>query len=136
MIVPDALKREAEIVAQNILISAPTLSQYAALEAFDYDYLNNVKKTFKKRRDFLYENLKDIFEIAKPEGAFYLWCNVSKYTDNSYDFALEILKQAKVAVTPGIDFGEYNQFVRIAYTKNLDELQEAVNRIKEFIKNI
>ena len=136
MIVPDSLKREAEIVAQNILISAPTLSQYAALEAFDYDYLNNVKKTFKKRRDFLYENLKDIFEIAKPEGAFYLWCNVSKYTDNSYDFALEILKQAKVAVTPGIDFGEYNQFVRIAYTKNLDELQEAVNRIKEFIKNI
>ena len=48
----------------------------------------------------------------------------------------KILKQAKVAITPGIDFGKYNQFVRIAYTKNLDELQEAVNRIKEFIKNI
>ena len=52
MIVPDSLKREAEIVAQNILISAPTLSQYAALEAFDYDYLNNVKKLSKKEEIF------------------------------------------------------------------------------------
>jgi aspartate/methionine/tyrosine aminotransferase len=136
MIVPDSLIREAEIIAQNILISAPTLSQYAALEAFDYDYLEKVKNTFKKRRDFLYENLKDIFKIAKPDGAFYLWCNVSNYTDNSYDFALQILKQAKVAVTPGIDFGEYNQFIRIAYTRNLNELEEATKRIKDFIKNI
>ncbi len=56
MIVPGNLIREAEIIAQNILISAPTLSQYAALEAFDYEYLEKIRKEFQKRRDFLYDH--------------------------------------------------------------------------------
>ncbi|WP_457564424.1 pyridoxal phosphate-dependent aminotransferase, partial [Caminibacter sp.] len=58
MIVPDSIMREAEIIAQNILISAPTLSQYAAFEAFDYEYLESIRDEFKKRRDFLYDELK------------------------------------------------------------------------------
>jgi len=136
MIVPDNLIRKAEIVAQNILISAPTLSQYAALEAFDYEYLNQVQAEFKKRRDFLFNELKEIFPIAKPDGAFYLWCDISKYSNNSLEFCNELLKKAKVATTPGIDFGNYPNFIRIAYTKNLNELKTAAKRIKEFIKNI
>jgi len=136
MIVPDNIKREAEIIAQNILISAPTLSQYAALESFDYEHLQNVKNEFKKRRDFLYENLKDIFPIAKPDGAFYLWCDISKYSNNSLEFCNRLLKEAKVATTPGIDFGNYPDFIRIAYTKNINELEIAVKRIKNFINSM
>ena len=133
VILPDDKIREAEIIAQNILISAPTISQYAALEAFDYKYLENVKNEFKKRRDFLYNELKNIFPIAKPESAFYLWCDISKYSNNSLEFAHKLLKEAKVATTPGVDFGEYKNYLRIAYTKDLKTLKEGVKRIKEFL---
>jgi len=135
IIVPDNLIRNAEIIAQNILISAPTLSQYAALDAFDYEYLNNIKKEFKKRRDFLYENLKDIFNITKPQGAFYLWCDISKYSNNSLEFTKELLYKAEVAVTPGVDFGNYPNHIRISYTKNIYELEKALIKIKNFLKN-
>ncbi|WP_456480199.1 pyridoxal phosphate-dependent aminotransferase [Nautilia sp.] len=136
IIVPDTLVRDAEIIAQNILISAPTLSQYAALEAFDYEYLDTVKNEFQKRRDFLYEELKDVFPIAKPEGAFYLWCDIGKYSDNSLEFCNKLLEEAKVATTPGVDFGNFNTYIRIAYTKNINELGIAAKRIKNFLKNI
>ncbi len=136
MIVPDKYKRMAEIIAQNILISAPTISQYAALNAFDYEYLNKTKDEFKKRRDYLYNELKDIFPISKPNGAFYLWCDISKYSNNSLEFCNILLENAKVAVTPGIDFGEFNNFIRIAYTKDIKELKIAVKRIKNFINSI
>jgi len=133
IIVPDDKIREAEIIAQNILISAPTISQYAALEAFDYKYLEYIQNEFKKRRDFLYNELKNIFPIAKPDSAFYLWCDISKYSNNSLDFANKLLKEAKVATTPGVDFGDYKNYLRIAYTKDLDILKEGVKRIKNFL---
>jgi len=135
IILPDNLIREAEIIAQNILISAPTLSQYAAIEAFDYEYLEKIKNEFKKRRDFIYENLKDVFECKKADGAFYLWCDISKYSNDSLEFSKKLLKNAKVAITPGIDFGDYENFVRIAFTKDIKTLEEGVKRIKKFLKN-
>jgi len=133
IIVPNDKIRDAEIIAQNILISAPTISQYAALEAFDYEYLDYIQNEFKKRRDFLYNELKEVFPIAKPDSAFYLWCDISKYSNNSLDFANRLLKEAKVATTPGIDFGNYSNYLRIAYTKDIDTLQEGVKRIKSFL---
>ena len=136
MIVPDRLVRQAEIIAQNILISAPTISQFGALGAFDYEYLDYIRAEFKRRRDFLYSELKDIFAIAKPDGAFYLWCDISKYSNNSLEFASMLLKEAKVATTPGVDFGNYNTFLRIAYTKDVETLKEGVKRIKEFISKL
>ena len=136
MVVPDNLVRKAEIIAQNILISAPTLSQYAALEAFDYEYLKSVRDEFKKRRDFMFDSLKDVFKISKPQGAFYLWCDISRYSDDALKFTNDLLLKAKVAVTPGVDFGDYSGFIRIAYTKNMEELEKGVKRIREFVKNI
>ena len=135
IIVPDNLVRKAEIIAQNILISAPSISQYAALEAFDYKYLENTKKEFQKRKEFLYGELKDVFDITAPQGAFYLWCDISRYSKNSLEFTKELLYKAKVATTPGVDFGDYPNHIRIAYTKNIDELKIAVKRIKNFLKN-
>jgi len=135
IILPDNLIRKAEIIAQNILISAPTLSQYAALKAFDYEYLKSIQEEFKKRRDFLYESLKDVFDIVYPKGAFYLWCDISKYSNDSLSFADELLHKAKVAITPGVDFGKYPNYIRVAYTKNINELEKSVIRIKNFLKN-
>ena len=137
MILPEELIRDAEKVIQNVFISAPTLSQYCALEAFDYDYLEEVKNTFEERRKVLYEGLKDIFDIpTSPQGAFYIWADVSRYTDNSYEFALRLLREARVAVTPGVDFGRNNteKFIRLAYTRDVKELEEAVERIRSFLK--
>lgn len=136
IIVPENKVREAEIIAQNIFISAPTLSQYAALEAFDQDYLDEVKEKFRQRRDFLYRQLSDIFTIEfKPQGAFYLWADVSKYTDSCYEFAQEMLREIQVAATPGIDFGRNGtqHYLRFAYTRDIEHLREGVERIKGWL---
>ena len=138
IIVPKSLTREAEKIAQNIFISAPTLSQYAALEAFDKDYLNDIKNTFKKRRDYLYNELSLIFDIdAKPDGAFYLWANVSKFTDDSFKFAEELLENIHVATTPGVDFGsnKTEQYLRFAYTRDISHMSEGVERLKKYLYN-
>ncbi len=137
MILPEDLVRYAEIVIQNVFISAPTLSQYAALEAFDYDYLAKVRETFNRRREVLYEGLKDLFEIeTSPQGAFYIWARISRYSKDSYEFSLELLRKARVAVTPGVDFGRNGteEFVRFAYTKDEETLKEGIERIRSFLK--
>ncbi len=136
IIVPKNLSRQAEIIAQNIFISAPTLSQYAALEAFDEQYLESIKETFKERRDFLYKELNTIFEVdAKPDGAFYLWANVSKYTDDSFNFAKELLENIHIATTPGIDFGSNNTnlYLRFAYTRDIEHMKEGIKRLKDYL---
>ena len=138
IIVPNTLVREAEIIAQNIFISAPTLSQYAALEAFDYEYLEMIKEEFKDRRDFLYKELNEIFTVdAKPHGAFYLWADVSKYTDDSFSFAKELLENIHIATTPGKDFGsnKTNQYLRFAYTRDIEHMKEGIERLKEYLKS-
>lgn len=137
IIVPKHKIKEAEMIAQNLFISAPTLSQYGALEAFDTDYLDEVKEEFKKRRDYLYSELSEIFDIdAKPQGAFYIWANVSKYTDNSFEFAGELLKKLHVATTPGVDFGENktDQYLRFAYTREIEHMKEGIDRLKKYLE--
>ncbi len=136
IIVPDRFVKKAEEIAQNLFISAPTLSQYAALGAFDYEYLSKVRDIFKQRRDFLYKNLKNIFYIPSiPNGAFYIWADISKYSDNSLLFCRELLDKTHVAVTPGVDFGnnKTNKFIRLAYTIDIEKMEEGVERIKKFL---
>jgi aspartate/methionine/tyrosine aminotransferase len=137
MVLPEALVRPAEIVAQNLFISAPTLSQYAALEAFDYGYLETVRRTFSERRDFLYDALSEYFAIdARPDGAFYLWCDVSRYTGNAVAFSEALLEEVHVAVTPGIDFGKHGteHHLRFAYTREIAHMVEGVARIRNFLE--
>lgn len=136
MVLPPHLIKPAEAIAQNLYLSAPTLSQYAALEAFDYAYLATVKAEYRKRRDFLYSELKEIFEIkAKPEGAFYLWCDISKYSHDAVDFSYELLHKLHIAVTPGVDFGKNNTKtkLRFAYTRDKEHMKEGIRRLKEYL---
>jgi len=137
MILPDELIRRAEIIVQNIFIAANTPAQYAALEAFDEDHLRYVRDTFRQRRDFLYKELKDIFSIdAMPEGAFYIWADISRYSNDSMEFCRRLLDEKAVAITPGIDFGRNRtqNHVRFAYTQDISILRRGVERIREFLE--
>jgi len=139
IIVPKDKIKGAEKIAQNLFISAPTLSQYGALEAFDDEYLGKIKEEFKKRRDYLFSELSEIFDIdAKPDGAFYLWVNVSKYTNDSFAFAKELLDNIHIAVTPGIDFGvnKTHNYIRFAYTRDIPHMSEGIERLKKYLKLI
>jgi aspartate/methionine/tyrosine aminotransferase len=140
VIVPKEYVRKLQLVAQNLFISPPTLSQYIALEALkDREYLKKVKETFKQRRNYLYSELKRLFEIEiPPEGAFYIWANVGKYTDNSLEFAYKILEKVGVAITPGVDFGKNNtkKYIRFSYANSLEKLKKGVNRLKTFLSNL
>ena len=137
MIVPEALVRPAEIIAQNLYISAPTLSQYAALEAFDYRHLAQTREAFKARRDYLYQALSPHFTIdAKPDGAFYLWCDVSAYSDDAVAFSEELLREIHIAVTPGIDFGTHgtSHYLRFSYTRSIEHMREGVERLVNYLQ--
>ena len=136
MVLPKHLIKPAEAIAQNLYLSAPTLSQYAALEAFDYDYLAEVKAEYKRRRDYLYGELKDIFEIdAKPDGAFYLWCDISKYSNDAVEFSYELLHKLHIAITPGVDFGKQNTQtkLRFAYTRSIEHMSKGVEKLKSYL---
>jgi len=136
VILPPHLVRQAEIVMQNLYISAPTLSQYGALEAFDHEHLQSVTRTYQKRRDYLYNELSQLFTIdAKPEGAFYIWANVSQYAQDSLTFSEQLLDSIHVATTSGIDFGKNktHHYIRFAYTKEIAHLKEGVDRLKQYL---
>lgn len=137
MILPEELVRPAELIAQNLYISAPTLSQYAALEAFDYGYLAEVREEFRRRRDWLYGELSELFTIdARPDGAFYLWCDISRHSDDAAAFSEELLERIHIAVTPGIDFGSHatERYLRFAYTRSIEHMAEGVKRLKSYLK--
>lgn len=125
-----------EKFAQNIYISPASISQYAALACFTPEaqaIFEERKAEFAKRRDFLLPALTELgFKIkTKPDGAFYLYADISSFTDDAYKFCYYFLENQHVAFTPGLDFGTYksNEHVRFAYTKSLPVLEEAVERI-------
>ncbi len=140
LIVPEDFIDATEKLAQNIFISTPTHSQYAALASFSPDNkveLERRREVFNDRRDFLYENLLRLgFQIAcKPEGAFYIYADCSRFTDNSFEFAKQLLEQEGVAVTPGRDFGRHlaDQHIRFAYTASIDRMAAALKRLERFL---
>jgi aspartate/methionine/tyrosine aminotransferase len=137
MILPEELVRKAEIIVQNVFIAANTPAQYAALEAFDDYYLRHIRNTFRQRRDFLYGELENLFTIdAVPDGAFYIWADISRYSNDSMQFCQQLLDEKAVALTPGIDFGKNRtgHYVRVAYTQDISKLRKGIDRLKEFLK--
>lgn len=140
LIAPQAYCPAVEKLAQNLFISAAAHSQYAALAAFNSDNLEELQRRraeFEKRRDFLYRELLRLgFEIdCKPDGAFYIYADCSQFSDNSFQFAKDLLECEAVAVTPGIDFGVQNAHrrIRFAYTTSVDRLEQGMQRLYRFI---
>ncbi len=136
LVAPEAAVADLEKLAQNLFISMSTMAQYAALAAFEpgtREILDERRETFRERRDFLYPALLDLgFDIpCKPEGAFYIYANASRFTDDSQAFCLSLLEEHGVAVTPGLDFGRHraSEHLRFSYTTGMDRLELAVERL-------
>ena len=140
LVVPEAFIDPTERLAQNIFIATPSHSQYAALASFLPENLHELelrREQFAKRRDFLYDGLIRLgFNIeCKPEGAFYIYANCSAFTNDSFQFAVDLLESEGVAVTPGKDFGENNSnfYIRFAYTVSIARMAEALKRLERFL---
>ncbi|RRQ20661.1 pyridoxal phosphate-dependent aminotransferase [Thiohalobacter thiocyanaticus] len=140
LVAPPDYAAELDVLAQNLFLAAPTVSQWAALAAFGEDtriLLEQRREAFQQRRDFLLPALRRLgFDIpVTPQGAFYLYANCRRLTDDSFDLSHRLLEEAGVAVTPGIDFGDYRagEHVRFAYTTSLDALEKGVERLRRFL---
>ena len=142
MVVPEAFITAIDRMAQNLFLAAPTVSQYAALAAFSSDtesILQQRRGEFQQRRDYLLPALQELgFSItASPQGAFYIYADCSAISDDAFAWCHDLLEQVGVAVTPGIDFGDYkaHQHLRFAYTRPIAELQRAVQLIQVYLNN-
>jgi aspartate/methionine/tyrosine aminotransferase len=142
LVAPETYVHDADKLAQNIFLAASTPAQHAALAAFQPEtiaILEQRRAEFQRRRDYLLPALRNLgFDVAIiPQGAFYLYADCSRFTKNSEAFARDILDHAGVAITPGIDFGNYEakRHVRFAYTTSLENLREGVHRLEAFLCN-
>lgn len=136
MVIPEAYVRDVEKLAQNLTLCPSTPAQHAALAAFEPEtiaILESRRSEFRRRRDFLAPALEAIgFRItARPEGAFYLYCDCSTLADDSFALAKDLLEKTGVAATPGLDFGnnQPEKHIRFAYTTGVERLAEAVERL-------
>jgi aspartate/methionine/tyrosine aminotransferase len=139
MVVPEALVRPIERLAQNIYISPPALSQVAALAAFDcVDELEANKAVYARNREILMEALPRLgFDRVLPmDGAFYAYIDVGRFTNDSGDFAERMLREAGVATTPGLDFDPVrgNRYLRMSFAGPTAEIEEAVDSLERWLK--
>lgn len=139
-VAPEWMVDPMDRLAQNIFLAAPTPAQHAALAAFDNKtiaVLEQRKEVFRERRDYLLPALASLgFNFPlKPQGAFYLYADSSGVAEDGFQLCNELLEQAGVAVTPGMDFGRYRakEHVRFACTTSLEQLKKGIERIGDFL---
>ncbi len=124
-------------IHQYAIMCAPTVSQYAAIEAMyngDQDVIY-MRESYNQRRRFLYHELQRLgLPCFLPEGAFYMFPDIREFGMTSEDFALDLLREEKVAVVPGSAFGDCGEgFIRISYAYSIEELKEALLRIERYL---
>ena len=141
VIAPKKFVRAMQKLQQNLFISASSFAQWAGISALK-NAGKDVKKMvtiFNQRRLYMVNRLRELgFGIkVLPTGAFYVLANAKKFSENSYEFAFKILREAKVAVTPGIDFGTNAEgYIRFSYSNSIENIKEGMRRIEKFIKKI
>ncbi|MGL4849659.1 MAG: pyridoxal phosphate-dependent aminotransferase [Clostridium sp.] len=135
-------------IQSHMTSNTNSITQYAALEALEgpKESLEFMKKEFSKRRNFMIERLGEIknINIIKPDGAFYVMVDVSKYYGKTYNakkindsltFSDVLLEEKETAVIPGIGFG-LDEFIRLSYAISMEHIKEGLDRIEEFLNNI
>ncbi|MBZ0127997.1 MAG: aminotransferase class I/II-fold pyridoxal phosphate-dependent enzyme [Rhodobacteraceae bacterium] len=140
MVLPESHMRQVERLTQNMFICAPHASQVAALAAMDCETeLSANLAVYAKNRDLMLDGLKaaGFTRVAPPDGAFYVYADVSEFTDDATAFAAEILAKAGVAVTPGLDFDPLRgrRSLRFSYARSSDDIAEGLVRLKAFMDN-
>ncbi|MGR3758899.1 pyridoxal phosphate-dependent aminotransferase [Roseobacteraceae bacterium NS-SX3] len=138
MVVPEDHVRVVERIAQNMFICAPHASQVAALAALDCEEeLRENLAVYARNRQLMLDGLPKagFTKIAPPDGAFYVYADVSDLTQDSRSFAAEILEKAGVAVTPGLDFDPVRgaTTLRFSYARSTADIEEGLARLKAFM---
>lgn len=139
MVLPAQLIRPTERVAQNLYISAPAISQIAATAALDaVQELEEVKAGYIANRNLLLKGLPEVGldKILPVDGAFYIYADVSRFSDDSLVFAKKMLHEAGVAATPGVDFDPVHghEYLRFSFAGAHDQMKEALVRLSGFLR--
>ncbi len=140
IIVPENHIRQIESIVQNMFICAPHVSQVAAIAAMDAKgELEYNMSVYRENRSLMIEGLAKagFTEIAPPDGAFYIYADISKFSNNSFKFARDILDEAGIAITPGFDFDTErgNETIRFSYAGTTDDMKEGLSRLYKFMKS-
>jgi len=141
IVAPETHVREIEKLAQNAFICPSAPAQYAALAAFRPETLSVLeerRKEFRRRRDYAVPALRNLgFRIPiMPQGAFYIYAGCERFSENSARFAMQVLDEAGVAITPGLDFGSHRpeRHVRFAYTRSIEDIVEGIDSIARMLR--
>jgi aminotransferase len=134
---PKYITAEMLKVHQYVNTSVNTMAQKAGVDAllFGDEAVEQMKKEYQKRRDFLHQNLSRMgFDVLLPEGTFYMFPNISRFSNDSHDFSMKLLEQARVGVLPSSVFTYGgNQHLRISYASSMEKLEEFINRVEKYL---
>ena len=138
VIAPKSCMRALQKLQQNLFICAPSIAQQAGIAALRYAApdVERMRATYDERRRYMIGRLREMgFGIqVEPKGAFYIFADARKFTKDSYKFAFEVLEQAHIGITPGIDFGTGGEgYVRFSYANSLENIREALDRLNRFL---
>tara|TARA_Y100000591_G_scaffold180229_1_gene155655 strand:+ start:1070 stop:2209 length:1140 start_codon:yes stop_codon:yes gene_type:complete len=138
MVVPESHVRQVERLSQNLFICPPHASQITALAALDAsEELEQNVNIYKKNREILINELPNMGfkNFSPPDGAFYIYVDVSKFTNDSLEFTKQILDKVGVAITPGLDFDQKrgNTTIRFSYARSTEDIIEGTKRLKKFM---
>ena len=141
MVVPESHVRTVERLAQNMFICAPHVAQIAALGAMEAESeLSKNFANYANNRLLMLDALPKMGfdKIAPPDGAFYVYADVSRWSDDSVAFSAQILEEVGVAVTPGLDFdrGRGHQTIRFSYAGTTEDIREGLTRLALFMKGL
>jgi aspartate/methionine/tyrosine aminotransferase len=140
LIAPPEFVRPIQKMQQNLFISANAFVQHAGIAALTgcREEVAHMVRTYDERRRFLLPRLRELgFGVAvEPQGAFYIMANARRFTSDSYSFALELLEEAGVAVTPGVDFGKNGEgYIRFSYANHIGNLELGVERLALYLSS-
>lgn len=140
LILPKHVRPVVEKMAASLSICAPALAQHAALACFEpaaMEIYEQRRLAFKARRDFLLPEFEalGLHVPVKPDGAFYIYADISQHSNDSDHFSHRLLHEAQIAAVPGLDFGPAyaKQMIRFSYATSLDRLEQAIERMRKFL---
>ena len=138
LIAPESFVRPIQKMQQNFFICAGSLAQRAGIAALKdtRSEVEEMKRIYNQRRKFMIKRLKEIgFSITvEPTGAFYVFANARSFSGDSYRLAFDILENAHVGVTPGIDFGKNGEgYLRFSYANSMENIAEGLERIERYL---
>ncbi|MBE6329781.1 MAG: pyridoxal phosphate-dependent aminotransferase [Bacteroidales bacterium] len=141
LVAPKEYVRKLQVIQQNLFICAPSISQRAGIVALrdSEPEVAERRAIYDERRRYMLSRLKNMgFEVeVEPQGAFYIFCNAKKFTTDSYRFAFDVLENAHVGITPGVDFGKNGEgYVRFSYANSLDNIKKGMDRLETYLQKL